>query len=361
MKLKLQPVRAWPPARALLGTVSLLSHSFINDRNRIIMKTIRPHIKFSSVYVILLWGLVASCTTTVTDETGLAVNAITFHSPQTRATADGAFPAGSSFKVWGYRTPTGESTPISVFDGVEVTESDGVWSYSGETRYWEKENTYDFYALYPSTIEASSTPQNTYLTIDSHTFGTDDILMAARQNMSGNSPEVVSLTFRHLLSKLQFVVKADKALVGEIKLNSAKLYGLYKKGNYSGETFSADDVAQNGTWLGIDGSIGTSDVPNFNSLYPEGEFVTTDGITAFEDLLVMPYLLDNEVILELNYTIDTTPVTKTFNLALAQIARWEAGKNYRYSITIIDEEHILFEVPTVQPWTSATGGIIIVE
>ena len=329
------------------------------------MKTIRPHIGLSSVCGILLWGLVASCTTTVTDESELAANAITFQSPQTRATADGAFPAGSSFTVWGYRTPTGESTPIPVFNGVEVTESDGVWTYGGETRYWEKENTYDFYALYPSTIEASSTPQNTYLTIDSHTFGTADILMAARQNMSGNSPEVVSLTFRHLLSKLQLVVKADKAsqkIVGEIKLNSAKLYGLYKKGNYSGETFSADDVTQNGTWLGIDGSIGTSDVPNFNSLYPEGKVVTPGGITAFEDLLVMPYLLDNEVILELNYTIgETTPVTKTFNLALAQIARWEAGKNYRYSITIIDEEHILFEVPTVQPWTSATGGIIIVE
>lgn len=327
------------------------------------MKTIRPHIGLSSVCGILLWGLVASCTTTVTDESGLAANAITFQSPQTRATADGAFPAGSSFTVWGYRTLTGESTPIPVFAGVKVTESDGVWSYDGETRYWEKGNTYDFYALYPSTIEAS-TPQNTYLTIDSHTFGSDDILMAARQNMSGNSPEVVSLTFRHLLSKLQLVVKADKAsqeIVGEIKLESAKLYGLYKKGNYSGETFSADDVTQNGTWLGIDGSIGTSDVPNFNSLYPEGKVVTPGGITAFEDLLVMPYRLDDKVILELNYMIDTTPVTKTFNLALAQIARWEAGKNYRYSITIIDEEHILFEVPTVQPWTSATGGIIIVE
>lgn len=327
------------------------------------MKTIRPHIKFSSVYVILLWGLVASCTTTVTDETGLAVNAITFHSPQTRTTADGAFPAGSSFKVWGYRTPTGESTPIPVFDGVEVTESDGVWTYGGETRYWEKENTYDFYALYPSTIKASPSSQNTYLTIDSHTFGTDDMLMATRQNMSGNSPEVVSLTFRHLLSKLQLVVKADEAsqdIVGEIKLSSAKLYGLYKEGNYSGETFSADDVTQSGTWSGTAGSIGTSDAPN--SQYSGNKEVTPDGISVFdEDLLVMPYRLDDKVILELNYTIGTTPVTKNFNLALAQIARWEAGKNYRYSVTIIDEEHILFEVPTVQPWTSATGGIIIVE
>lgn len=328
------------------------------------MITIRPHIGLSSVCGILLWGLVASCTTTVTDESGLAANAITFQSPQTRATADGAFPAGSSFTVWGYRTPTGESTPIPVFDGVEVTESDGVWTYGGETRYWEKENTYDFYALYPSTIEASSTPQNTYLTINSHTFGTADILMAARQNMSGNSPEVVSLTFRHLLSKLQLVVKADKAsqeIVGEIKLKSAKLYGLYKKGNYSGENFSADDVTQSGTWSGTAGSIGTSDAPN--SQYLGNKEVTPDGISVFdEDLLVMPYRLDDKVILELNYTIgETTPVTKTFNLALAQIARWEAGKNYRYSITIIDEEHILFEVPTVQPWTSATGGIIIVE
>ena len=328
------------------------------------MITIRPHIGLSSVCGILLWGLVASCTTTVTDESGLAANAITFQSPQTRTTADGAFPAGSSFTVWGYRTPTGECSPIPVFDDVEVTVSDGVWTYGGETRFWEKENTYDFYALYPSTIEASSTPQNTYLTINSHTFGTADILMAARQNMSGDRPEVVSLTFRHLLSKLQFVVKADKVsqeIVGEIHLNSAKLYGLYKEGAYSGETFSADDVTQSGTWSGAAGSIGTSDAPN--SQYSEAKEVTPDGISVFdEDLLVMPYRLDDKVILELNYTIgETTRVTKTFNLALAQIARWEAGKNYRYSITIIDEEHILFEVPTVQPWTSATGGIIIVE
>ena len=48
-------------------------------------------------------------------------------------------------------------------------------------------------------------------------------------------------------------------------------------------------------------------------------------------------------------------------LASLPLAVWEAGKHYRYTFTISDNDRILFDTPTVNAWTEAVGGIIIVD
>lgn len=307
-------------------------------------------------------GLFSACSTTVIDrpDTG---NAIKFVSTTTRAAIENDFPDGSSFSVWGWYINL-EGARNDVFTETPVTKNGNEWGYEG-TQFWIQDNTYNFYAIYPvgaGTVEQDGTIKVENFDCSETGDGAVDLMTAARQNMNGSSSQIVNLKFKHLLSRLQFVLKADEAtqnIVGNINLTNAKLYGLYSKASYYGSFISTDDENINGSWS-VEGNIGTNEKPNYS--HQSKTQVTVDGINLFSDeLLVIPSFLNDNVILEISYTIGSVSTTKYFNIGFTQVAEWEAGKSYRYSMTIIDEDHILFDKPSVNPWTSATGGIIIVE
>ena len=60
---------------------------------------------------------------------------------------------GQSFSVWGcYRHTDGTGSDVQIFDNTTVAYGSGSgWTYEGGLQYWHSGNTYDFYALYPST------------------------------------------------------------------------------------------------------------------------------------------------------------------------------------------------------------------
>lgn len=313
-------------------------------------------------YIMLFCGvcLFQSCFKTEIDK-GIE-EAIVFSSTTSRAVIENDFPEGASFSVWGWYSAVGKE-PYKIFNGISVTKSASGWDYEG-TQYWLEDRFYDFYAIYP---ENTGTVEDGIIKVknfDCSKTGDDavDLMIAARQNMNGSSSQIVNLKFKHLLSKLQFILKADRAtqdIVGDINLTNAKLYGLYSEASYYGSFISTDDENINGSWS-VEGNIGTNEKPNYS--HQSKTQVTVDGINLFSDeLLVIPGFLNDNVILEISYTIGSVSTTKYFNLGFTQVAEWEAGKSYRYSMTIIDEDHILFDKPSVNPWTSATGGIIIVE
>lgn len=313
-------------------------------------------------YIMLFCGvcLFQSCFKTEIDK-GIE-EAIVFSSTTSRAVIENDFPEGASFSVWGWYSAVGKE-PYKIFNGISVTKSASGWDYEG-TQYWLEDRFYDFYAIYP---ENTGTVEDGIIKVknfDCSKTGDDavDLMIAARQNMNGSSSQIVNLKFKHLLSKLQFILKADRAtqdIVGDINLTNAKLYGLYSKASYYGSFISTDDENINGSWS-VEGNIGTNEKPNYS--HQSKTQVTVDGINLFSDeLLVIPGFLNDNVILEISYTIGSVSTTKYFNLGFTQVAEWEAGKSYRYTMAIIDEDHIIFEVPTVLPWSKGTGGIIIVE
>lgn len=313
-------------------------------------------------YIMLFCGvcLFQSCFKTEIDK-GIE-EAIVFSSTTSRAVIENDFPEGASFSVWGWYSAAGEKL-YNIFDGISVTKSASGWDYEG-TQYWLEDRYYDFYAIYPEnfgTVEQDGTIKVENFDCSKTGENAVDLMTAARQNMNGSSSQIVNLKFKHLLSKLQFILKADRAtqdIVGDINLTNAKLYGLYSEASYSGRFNPTDDENINGNWS-VEGDIGTNEEPNYSQ---SGTQVTADGINLFSDeILVIPSFLNDKVILEISYTIGSVSTTKYFNLGFTQVAEWEAGKSYRYTMAIIDEDHIIFDVPTVLPWSKGTGGIIIVE
>lgn len=114
------------------------------------------------------------------------------------------------FKVWGLMNK-GEQTGTP-FNGTVVNKGDNGWSYTTPV-YWEKDYTYSFVALAPSTAKYVFTAPTAVGTWGSLTFenetGVKDLLFAANEyglaNWDGNQcPGAVNMQFNHMLSRVRF-------------------------------------------------------------------------------------------------------------------------------------------------------------
>lgn len=274
-------------------------------------------------------------------------------------------------------------TPFKVSEGFwpepqTVSKIGNQWTYPIKA-YWQSGYTYSFLSLYPSTIKAVESISNSeengnvkhYLTIDNYSIKYDadaddeDLMMGINPNIEvtkETTPGTVNVKFQHLLSQVDFVVKADPetvALVGDVKVTDAKFYGTHTTGSYSGETFTADGTNK-GTWT-LTGDVTTVENPTAVASEKNVDDIHK-GVQLFgKSFILFPGKEPAKVVV--NYTIGTDPTVLTYeqDLSLVTPLGWEAGKSYCYTITIVDKDHILFSVPTVQPWSKGTGGIIIVE
>lgn len=327
--------------------------------------------------------LLISCSKTVIDnpESQLPKGAITFADVATRALIDSKDEI-SAFSVWGYYVPdnaatTGEdATPI--FTGDKVTKSGSTWSYEG-LRYWQEGNSYRFFAVYPFDTENfkletgdGATGYHPYITIsDFDVAGKQVDLMTSQTDYidykeGGNAPGSVGFTFGHTLSAIKFDVAVDKSESSDfkIKILSASLFGIPKKGDFSMED-------EKGHWTFSNEDLSSQNAPFMSRKITENTEGIVDGSKAFslfgEDCLVIPDagLSSRGAVLELEYQTTTGASdsdwseTKYRTLDLSSSTNeWMAGVKYLYTITIGD--YLTFSVNVV-PWNTSTGGIITVE
>lgn len=334
-------------------------------------------IRFCRLAVIVLW--LPACTETSVDIINGDVTGdarIGFGTPgMTRAAGVvNDFTAGSAFSVWSWYVPADADS--EVFRAATVSTPDGsTWGYEG-TRYWKAGRTYSFYALYPTSGELTS--DGAVVSAGYEADGTlslegfdatvgYDLMAASARDMSGDTPEIVPLGFKHLLARVEFVGKrsvATEDLEGFVpRIHSIRLYGMYKSGNFSAKVTDVMDNAEIlAGWSFPDGSLRTTSEHPFAS-YDKVQEVTTDGVSTV-DVLLFPQNIDREYCLEVTYSSDEAghDVRRSeVYLASLPLAVWEAGKHYRYTFTISDNDRILFDTPTVNAWTEAVGGIIIVD
>lgn len=335
-----------------------------------------------------------SCTKTVTDgperpASSLPDGAITFSDVTTRALINSAEEI-TSFNVWGYYVPdnaveTGEgATQIFTGDLVTKDEAGTSWSYEN-LQMWKPNVNYDFYAIFSRKYDElkqvgleTQTAEKPYMVIafyDIKANQDDDLMFAAAENISYNPVQgarPVSFTFSHLLSQVEFMGKVHAASAGiegfDVKIKSAKLYGLYTEGDFSAEKFvSGENETIRDCWTipGIPGDDNT-DATNPYIEYSEEEPVldlTEDETSIFGGIMVFPQALTSDVYFEITYSTDggVHYTTQTVQLISSPLSVWEAGKRYSYSFTVSDNDRILFDAPTVNGWDEATGGIIIVD
>lgn len=290
-------------------------------------------------------------------ETGGESGAIRFAGPAvTRAAIDGTADMqteGRSFSVWGNYTDGAGSTPTSVFTAETVTYVSGMWGYEG-TRYWLPGNTYDFYALYPSVKTLGSNVTSVACTdgnfvIDGFDATKGHDLMTAEQSGivveqgQAEAPGPVALTFQHLLARISFTARSEG---GNATVHSISLGRLAVKGDYNSSASTQ--------WS--DTETGTISVVNETVVLPGGD-ADVSG-----DLLLIPQSLTGGVTLTVTYDTDAEKgKTASYTLPTATVSEWTAANHYRYSFTLTGGGYIVFDPPTVNAWSDATGGNVTID
>lgn len=292
--------------------------------------------------------LTAACTDELNDHSANIERVIAFTPvAETRTVVDGsALPSGSSFSVWGWYG-IGSAIDKNVFNGNIVTESDGTWGYTGGTQYWIPGMTYNFYGVYPAAADVKASVTNagtiTVTDFDCSATGTNavDLMTATATGLSGDEASIVAMKFGHLLAKIEFVGKSEG---GNATVNKLVLSNISTQGTYVSSSIPL--------WSNLESKDITID---------SSTDLTPDGVSVSGDMLLIPQTLTVPQ-LTVTYSTDTeTGRTETYTLPVDVVSSWVAGQSYRYTFTVTGGGYIIFDVPTVNKWGSATGGNITID
>lgn len=300
---------------------------------------------------------------------------MTFATSMAPTKATTPYPANTSFGVFAFYHPGGSwgtSRKPNFMYNEEVVYNGSSYSYS-PVRYWPSndENKISFWAYSPYSANPDLLKFNT--TNTAYTSNINNIpdirftvdgqtdLMASDivKNMTYSrcsTPGVVSFTFNHLLSLVEFtVVKVDPNDDYTVTLTSISFENVYKTGIHKNS--SSNNGISNCVW-----EIGSTTPRQSLPAFSGSQTVITTETSVWEDPLdpvtpvtVMPLpqtLVSTTARLCIEYTLSwdggITPRTNTCYCPITE--DWVKNKHYIYHITITPNMPIEFTISSVN-WT----------
>ena len=245
-----------------------------------------------------------------------------------------ALPA--NFQVWASKT-VNSNTNYNVFgeNGTTVTNTGSAdspkWTYS-PVRYWQS-GEYNFVAVTPVTLATGElTEDGLELSFGSWTLSSGiDALFAT----SDASNEVVSLTFKHLLSKISF--SAKNATSTPIEITSVKISGHH---NEAESLVLSEEAA---VWEFKDDGNASQDITSSASdsyeLSSTATKVTSDVLVFSEDCSLTVEVTIRHAAVAAGYPKSATIST----------TGWLPGMQYDYVINVTPDG-ISFSEPRVEGW-----------
>lgn len=182
----------------------------------------------------------------------------TFVDNATRSVVDPSFTVGTlgNFAVYGF-TQNGQ-----IFDGETVSSADNgsTWTYD-PIQYWVEGNQYTFAAIAPASVSVSDVTRTgtsvadykVGMTVSFTNDGKTDLLYAngGAFNADGTfmaSPDPVSLTFKHQLSKVKFSFENNVSGAYKIKVTDVKITNAKETGTLT------VDIAADNVWSNVGGN-----------------------------------------------------------------------------------------------------------
>lgn len=230
----------------------------------------------------------------------------------------------------------GYATNTDLFNGVEVSSSDGItWSYS-DPRYWVA-GTYNFAGYAPKA--GGITPTWSYtngltLVVNSDKDNQNDVIYAFNNGISCTGSEEsmddVQLTFSHLLSKIQF------KFVKAVDLNATTVTMTNFKVGYAKADGTPGQIITDGTWVA--GSLTAGTTKGGYEDFSTGEVIDgTTGLStdAYYVIPQSPTALDITANVSVSDGVSTiTEGTISATLPIDVINSWVANNVYVYTATI---------------------------
>lgn len=317
----------------------------------------KGHIKY--IVITLLCILAAACSKKMSDpqltdipikmSVGMQTKASIF---DTQASLTNSEIGGGNMIVSAYITE-GEDSGSRHIDNVRVTYFADAkdWRFTNAAGayvnyYWPKQDKLDFFAYFPMDITKTGVTSVAYTYEDGPSFnyslpldnqeGLQEFIYSYVQKKDVSTGNV-QLDFHHPFAAVKFELGMSYRLM----MHGIKLTNIYYTGSYSTDKDRKWQMTQVEPYGDLDISIGKGvpDQINFNS--PIGG-----------PYMVAPQTIPDAAKFQISFTrLDGQPETKTVNLYnLGGITKWEAGKQYTYTLSLGNtEEEILFKV-TVENW-----------
>ena len=277
-----------------------------------------------------------------------------FVGKSTRVTDDVTLKNLGSFELYGWRG----DNQIFNKQSVSVTEK-GVCSYE-PLQYWEANYKYNFEAIAPAAdgTKVAFAANKTGGTITFVNDGETDLIYAkAEEKTTGETisetPRAVSLTFKHLLSRVKFTFTNGfpKNAAAKITVSDVKITNTYA---------SATITPATGEW-------GTYGNANKKEITFKSENVADVVATASEETEHM-YLIPHtspSYTLSFNVTLDQNGATTKYSHETTITTAMAKGNSYNFTATLteknIDPKTQLFPIEFTAletPWTDFTDGTV---
>lgn len=314
-------------------------------------------------------AVLASCSKTETLDMAETASGIRFdgayigYATETRSIT----PTENITEFWVYgQYSKDEAENVSVFNNTKVSNSGDTWSYEGGLRPWINGAKYTFAAYAPeNAVSVSNMNEHGYLTFEytSNASNQKDLLYAAHtQNgaSSGNNP--ISLTFKHLLSIVQFTFKSGFDESSKVTVKNIKVTGINTKATFTGNAITqSGDENFGGSWAAAE-TTGEFSLNNLSEIEAAG---------SSDNIIVIPQNISNVTV---TFDVDVTDtngqsvMSKTglsATLPTSTTTSWAMGYKYNYVATIdpesVDLEYIEFKEAKVDTWKDGTGDDLDVQ
>lgn len=242
--------------------------------------------------------------------------------------------------------PNPSSIGVFSLDGggaVANTQYDFTTAWAAKTTpIYIMKTTATVFAYYPFATTNPATPTSAatipVTVANEATFigtGQTDYMWTGSAAVTKASP-TASLTFKHALSKVSFVINKGTNFVGTGSLTSVSL----TKGGLTGGTMNVSTGAITGASAAITFS-GTATINN-----ALGTTVTCTGLVAPVATIATTTL-----------TLVIDGITYSGDLPVGTISAWAAGKNYKYTVTI-NAGSLSVGTPTITQWTDVDAGAV---
>lgn len=327
-------------------------------------------IVFAAAAALLLTGCAKQFEVSKSDDFAAPIGFSTFSENMTKARTEGSdtFVSGDAFTVYGVKTVN--STASTVFDGVSVSYDGSAWTYT-PLKFWDKAaSEYDFFAYSNSSAVTYTASTNTGLFSGaSITFaGNNGDVLVANKTAVTTIPAAnakVEMVFNHIASKVDVAVKKSTALSSaEVILTKLEIAGAKNAASYAVSGYDSSTNVPAVTWT-----------PSGSAAYSNTSGVTSKALTTavattaanyIESLIVAPQAFTSDLKVNIEYTINGDPISRSFNLSDFDIvddtdnddtkvdAAWAQGKYYVYTITI--NANAIEFTASINPWTNATPG-----
>lgn len=312
----------------------------------------------------------ASCTNDqVLDSVQPVQNAIGFYAHTNKATKAVTETTGADltkFHVFGYYDVTApSSTTTKVFDNVavtKVTENDKEeWKYDGETQFWTK-NMYHFAAYADQNTPTQLSKDEVSFVDETLTF-TDYTVVDAKDLVAdiqhpdnrnyGAYEKKVGFSFKHLLSKIKFVVRNTSAdykmrIKSPLTISSIKQTGTC--------VVTSDAINWDPT---EDANLRVITAGSVNDIFAKLDEDTEDDIKTSRYHFVMPQqdLAAVKFSITVEFLDDNNQVVKektvSGNLNPTDDLEWDPGYVYVYNISLPTSAlPIEFDVTGVDGWAN---------